>query len=52
MIQPSTSLANHKLNCRAQIGAIALPPVHGEFVNNAAIGIWNRPRQWCRHAEQ
>jgi hypothetical protein len=20
--------------------------VHGEFVNHAAIGIWNRPRQW------
>ena len=20
-------------------------PVHGEFVNYAAIGIWNRPRQ-------
>jgi hypothetical protein len=25
-------------------------PVHGEFVNYAAIGIWNRPRQWCRQA--
>jgi hypothetical protein len=25
-------------------------PVHGESVNYAAIGIWNRPRQWCRHA--
>jgi hypothetical protein len=24
--------------------------VHGEFVNYAAIGIWNRPRQWCRQA--
>ena len=24
--------------------------VHGEFVNHAAIGIWNRPRQWCRQA--
>jgi putative tryptophan/tyrosine transport system substrate-binding protein len=24
--------------------------VHGEFVNYAAIGIWNRPRQWCRRA--
>jgi hypothetical protein len=23
--------------------------VHGEFVNYVAIGIWNRPRQWCRH---
>jgi hypothetical protein len=21
-------------------------PVHGEFVNYAATGIWNRPRQW------
>ena len=27
-----------------------LTPVHGEFVNYAAIGIWNRPRQWCRQA--
>jgi hypothetical protein len=26
------------------------PAVHGEFVNYAAIGIWNRPRQWCRQA--
>src|ERR1035437_808583 len=25
-------------------------PVHGEFVNYAAIGIRNRPRQWCRQA--
>jgi hypothetical protein len=25
-------------------------PVHGEFVNYAAIGIWNKPRQWCRQA--
>ena len=25
-------------------------PVHGEFVNYAAIGIWNSPWQWCRHA--
>jgi len=25
-------------------------PVHGEFVNHAAIGIWNRPRQWGRQA--
>ena len=25
-------------------------PVHGEFVNYAAIGIWNRPRQWYRQA--
>jgi hypothetical protein len=25
-------------------------PVHGEFANYAAIGIWNRPRQWCRQA--
>jgi ParB-like chromosome segregation protein Spo0J len=25
-------------------------PVHGEFVNYAAIGIWNRSRQWCRQA--
>jgi hypothetical protein len=25
-----------------------LAPVHGEFVNHAAIGIWNRPRQWYR----
>jgi DNA replication protein DnaC len=24
--------------------------VHGEFANYAAIGIWNRPRQWCRQA--
>jgi hypothetical protein len=24
--------------------------VHGEFVNYAAIGIWNRLRQWCRQA--
>ena len=24
--------------------------VHGEFLNYAAIGIWNRPRQWCRQA--
>ena len=24
--------------------------VHGEFVNYAAIGIWNRPRQWYRQA--
>jgi hypothetical protein len=24
--------------------------VHGEFVNYAAIGIWNSPWQWCRHA--
>jgi len=22
--------------------------VHGEFINCAAVGIWNRPRQWCR----
>ena len=27
-----------------------LPRVHGEFVNYAAIGIWNRPRQWYRQA--
>jgi hypothetical protein len=25
--------------------------VHGEFVNYAAIGIWNRPRQWCHQAK-
>ncbi len=25
-------------------------PVPGEFVNYAAIGIWNRPRQWYRQA--
>jgi len=25
-------------------------PVHGEFANYAAIGIWNSPWQWCRHA--
>jgi hypothetical protein len=25
-------------------GAPSLGPVHGEFVNYAAIGIWNRPR--------
>jgi hypothetical protein len=25
-------------------------PVHGEFINYAAVGIWNRPWQWCRHA--
>jgi hypothetical protein len=24
--------------------------VHGELVNYAAIGIWNRPRQWLRQA--
>jgi DNA invertase Pin-like site-specific DNA recombinase len=30
------------------VGGMA--PVHGKFVNYAAIGIWNRPRQWCRHA--
>ena len=24
--------------------------VHGEFVIYAAIGIWNRPRQWYRQA--
>jgi len=30
--------------------ATALEGVHGEFVNYAAIGIWNRPRQWCRQA--
>jgi putative transposase len=24
--------------------------VHGEFAIYAAIGIWNRPRQWCRQA--
>jgi hypothetical protein len=24
--------------------------VHGKFVNHAAIGIWNRPRQWYRQA--
>jgi hypothetical protein len=29
---------------------VELGRVHGEFVNHAAIGIWNRPRQWCRHA--
>jgi 3-oxoadipate enol-lactonase len=29
---------------------ILATPVHGEFVNYAAIGIWNRPRQWCRQA--
>jgi len=29
---------------------IVVKPVHGEFVNYAAIGIWNRPRQWCRQA--
>jgi hypothetical protein len=27
-------------------GGIELVPVHGEFVNYAAAGIWNRPRQW------
>ena len=35
------------------IAATSLPdyvPVHGEFVNYAAIGIWNRPWQWRRHA--
>ena len=31
------------------IGCVLLR-VHGEFVNYAAIGIWNRPRQWCRQA--
>jgi hypothetical protein len=25
-------------------------PVHGEFVNYAAIGIWNRSRQWLCQA--
>jgi hypothetical protein len=25
-------------------------PVHGEFVNYAVIGIWNRPWQWGRQA--
>ena len=29
---------------------ILATPVHGEFVNYAAIGIRNRPRQWCRQA--
>jgi hypothetical protein len=28
----------------------SLDRVHGEFVNHAAIGIWNRPRQWLRQA--
>jgi hypothetical protein len=27
-----------------------LSPVHGEFVNYAAIGIWNSPQQWLRQA--
>jgi hypothetical protein len=30
--------------------ALMLLAVHGEFVNHAMIGIWNRPRQWCRQA--
>jgi uncharacterized protein YbjT (DUF2867 family) len=30
--------------------ALDVEPVHGEFVNYAAIGIWNRPRQWYRQA--
>ncbi len=25
--------------------ALGIPPVHGEFVNYAGVGIWNRPRQ-------
>jgi hypothetical protein len=29
---------------------VVIEPVHGEFVNYAAIGIWNRPRQWYRQA--
>jgi len=29
---------------------LARDGVHGEFVNYAAIGIWNRPRQWYRQA--
>jgi len=33
-----------------RLGRFWEPPVHGEFVNQPAIGIWNRPRQWCRHA--
>jgi hypothetical protein len=32
------------------VSAAVRSPVHGEFVNYAAIGIWNRPRQWYRQA--
>jgi hypothetical protein len=24
-------------------------PVHGEFINQAAMGVWYNPRQWFRH---
>jgi transposase InsO family protein len=34
-----------------RVGSIVSAPVHGEFVNYAAIGIWNRPRQWCHQAK-
>jgi hypothetical protein len=35
---------------REQYQGVDLGRVHGEFVNYAAIGIWNRPRQWYRQA--
>jgi S-(hydroxymethyl)glutathione synthase len=41
----SPNFAGGTLQCKCTSN-----PVHGEFVNYAAIGIWNRPRQWCRHA--
>jgi len=31
-------------------GVSPVTGVHGEFLNYAAIGIWNRPRQWYRQA--
>jgi hypothetical protein len=31
-------------------GIAQMMRVHGEFVNQAAIGIWNKSRQWCRQA--
>jgi hypothetical protein len=34
-----------------ELGKNALnPTIHGEFINYAAVGIWNRPWQWCCHA--
>lgn len=52
-IEPTFSVLRNwlKLDQRARLeSAIIFERVHGEFVNHAAIGIWNRPRQWCRQA--
>jgi hypothetical protein len=35
---------------RRDLAADVPEPVYGEFVNYAAIGIWNKPRQWGRQA--